>query len=147
MFTDVHINYHFQFTYITYKSSEVRSRKRNHVLYLWKFTQYNTPKMFRCRMAEWTSRYSNMPALTIHPMTLGLCNTTYPRNLAYEFLQVQKSYSTSVKGQKCLYMNTTDSSTVALTMMVPDYPQSGLLFFYMAVSSGQRAVGIWEKGF
>ena len=66
--------------------------------------------MFRCRMAEWTSRYSNMPALTIHPMTLGLCNTTYPRNLAYEFLQVQKSYSTSVKEQKCLYMNTTDSN-------------------------------------
>ena len=49
-------------------------------------------------------------------------------------------------------MNTTDSSTVALTMMVPDYPQNGplargLLFFYMAVSSGQRAVGIWEKEF
>ena len=122
---DVHINYHFKFTYITYKSSEVRSCKRNHVLYLWKLTQHNPPKMFGCRMAEWTSPYSNMPALTIHPMTLGLCNTIYPRNLVYEFLQGQKSCSRSVKGRKCLYMNTTDSSTVALTMMAPDYPKMG----------------------
>ena len=113
------------------------------MLYLWKFTQYNTPKMFRCRMAEWTSLYSNMPALTIHPMTLDLCNTIYPRNLTYEFLQVQKSCSTSVKGRKCLYMNTTDSSTVALTMMVPDYPQSGYFFSTCRFQAGK---GLWVFG-
>ena len=36
--------------------------------------------------------------------------------------------------------------------MGPDYPPNGpsargLLFFKMAVSSGQRPVGIWAKGF